>query len=435
MRDGTAGRAEYLDAEAAARFLGVKPRTLYSYASRGLVRSEPRPGSRGRQYAREDLERLKSRHDARSGHGPVAASALRFGEPVLATAVSGIGKAGPLYRGVSAVGLAREGRSFEAVSELLWTGLLSGGALWTGDELRAAGSSRERGERSPRKVATLPLFLTVASRLALLREGEGEGGDVPSAAFELTRARRLIRTFAALAGPQRLARDAARRASVAEVLATALGARSRNAPRALDFALVVTADHELNASTFAARVIASTGAGLYPSVAGALAALTGPRHGGSTERVEALLDALGVPNGAHRGLRERAARGEAIPGFGHPLYPDGDPRASSLLDLASEVAGARALARCLAVARAMQQDGRDAPNLDFALVALRRALGLPRGSGAVLFAVARTAGWVAHAVEQRESGQLLRPRARYEGPHDTSPIHASATRSSGAGSR
>jgi citrate synthase len=128
--------------------------------------------------------------------------------------------------------------------------------------------------------------------------------------------------------------------------------------------------------------------------------------------VEALLDEV-APRRASRVLRERAARGEAIPGFGHPLYPQGDPRASSLLELANDLAGSRALAPCLAVTRAMQQDGRDAPNLDFALVALTRGLGLPRGSSAVLFAVARTAGWVAHAVEQRESGQLLRPRATY----------------------
>jgi len=204
--------------------------------------------------------------------------------------------------------------------------------------------------------------------------------------------------------------------SVADALTIALGAPKR-ARAAFDQALIVVADHELNASTFAARVVASTGADLYACVTGGLAALTGPRHGAFSDRVEALLDEVGDESRARDTIQSRTSRGESIPGFGHPLYPDGDPRVPPLLELAAELAprGDR-LATLRAVIRAMQRSEREAPNVDVGLVAIVRAVGLPRGSATALFAVGRTAGWIAHALEQRETGYLLRPRADYVGP-------------------
>jgi citrate synthase len=404
---------EFLDAKSAARFLGVKLDTLYSYASRGLLRSEPRLDGRGRQYAREDLERLKSRHDARSGHAPVAASALRFGEPVLETAISGIGPGGPIYRGIPAVDLAREGRSFEAVSEFLWSGALPPSVEWETET--AVGLLRGLRVRAASGVSPLVVLLGQVAELAAM-DSSARTAEAASLEDEWPRARALVRVMAALAGG-RAGADAVKAASVprvAGVLAAALGVPP-SAAGALDFALVVTADHELNASAFAARVIASTGAGLYASVAGALAALTGPKHGGATERVEAFLD--GMQGDAARAVTECAARGDAVPGFGHAMYPDGDPRATALLEVATRMAGTSvAFARCLAVKDAVDGDGRGHPNLDFALVTLSRALGLPRGGAASLFAVGRTAGWVAHALEQRAADYLLRPRAAYVGP-------------------
>ncbi|MDC0676049.1 helix-turn-helix domain-containing protein, partial [Nannocystis radixulma] len=115
--------AEFVSGKEAAALLGVKRETLYAYASRGLVRSEPGGAGRERRYSRDDLERLKARRDARSGHGPVAAGALRWGEPVLESALTAIEAAGPRYRGRPAVELA-EATSFEAVAELLWSGVL-----------------------------------------------------------------------------------------------------------------------------------------------------------------------------------------------------------------------------------------------------------------------------------------------------------------------
>jgi citrate synthase len=184
-------------------------------------------------------------------------------------------------------------------------------------------------------------------------------------------------------------------------------------------ALVLLADHELNASSFAARIAASTDAHLLACVQAALATLTGPRHGGACDRVEALLvEAEALPQFSQV-IEARSRRGEALPGFGHPLYPQGDPRARPLLERAQMLMRRSAAARrrvepALALARVMQRQGLPA-TVDFGLVALTRALGMPRGCAALLFALGRSAGWVAHVLEQRSSESVLRPRARYLG--------------------
>jgi citrate synthase len=239
------------------------------------------------------------------------------------------------------------------------------------------------------------------------------------------RGRRLIRTLAALLAPRlaRPARATARPVSVAATLAASFGLKRRAAQRALDVALVLSADHELNPSTFAVRVAAATGADLYACVSAGLAALSGPRHGGACDRVEALVAETGRPERAGEIVRERSRRGESVPGFGHPLYPDGDPRARVLLDEARRLSlrPVAALKVLFALVEAMRRAEREAPTLDAGLVAISSALGLPAGSAAGLFAVGRMAGWIAHALEQRSAGFLLRPRARYVGPEAWRP--------------
>jgi len=193
--------------------------------------------------------------------------------------------------------------------------------------------------------------------------------------------------------------------------------RTPGARRLLDLALILCADHELNVSAFAVRVVASTRTSLYDVVAAGLAAMRGPRHGGHTAEVESLLDESSTPNGVRRAMAARLRRGESIPGFGHPLYPDGDPRARAIL---AAVERSFPASKTTALLRAGRRAGRallgDHPNLDYGLVILRRALGLPRGSALVLFALGRTAGWMAHAMEQYAVDQLIRPRAAYTGP-------------------
>ncbi len=227
----------------------------------------------------------------------------------------------------------------------------------------------------------------------------------------MDRARELIPLLAAAAAPDRAAAslDAP---TVAGVLARALGRASSEATRALDSALVLVADHELNASTFAARVAALTGADLFACIGAALATLSGPRHGAMAARVEALIDEAGSSGGAAVTLRGRLARGEDLPGFGHRLYLAGDPRAAPMLRLARAIAPRRPRVRtALALAAAGPEVAGAHPTCDLGLVALSAALGLARGAPSVIFAVGRSAGWVAHVLEQREAGFLIRPRA------------------------
>jgi len=185
---------------------------------------------------------------------------------------------------------------------------------------------------------------------------------------------------------------------------------------------VACADHELNVSSFAARVAASTGADLEACLLAALAAFSGPRHGAESMRVQALLTEAGRPERARSTLLARVRRGEALPGFGHRLYPEGDPRGPLLLSLAGRQPGpGRALATLLALVSEAARLGLGVPNLDVGLLGVAHALRLEPWAGQVLFCIGRSAGWIAHVAEQRTSGELLRPRARYVGVRAPAP--------------
>jgi citrate synthase len=182
-----------------------------------------------------------------------------------------------------------------------------------------------------------------------------------------------------------------------------------HAAEAIRVALVLAADHELNASTFAARVAASTGAPLAAAALAGLATLLGPAHGGATLRVRALIEDA-ERNGAKACVQQQLARGAALAGFGHPLYPDIDPRAAALLERVPVPGIAADLMKEAFAATGLR------PNIDFATVAMALGFALPSDAPFGLFAAARAAGWLAHAMEQAESGRLIRPRARYTGP-------------------
>ncbi len=395
--DGLHNPRTLMTSREACEALGVKRETLYAYVSRGLIRCVSQRGVKTRGYLSEDVARVAARSAARKGHTAVAAGALSWGEPVLDSAITSVDARGLRFRAVSLRALLDASTPFERVADLLWQSPPD--EPWTPPG-EAAPPARARAKR--------PLQRLIARTTELaLRDGRARGSD----AHERARARSLIWSLV-----HEVARPYEAR-SIAQTLARALcPALDRAvARRAIDAALVVSADHELNASTFAARIAASAGAELAACVGAALFTFTGAKHGGMCERVEAMVDALDPTSAARRrrSLRARLDRGEAIEGFGHPLYPEGDPRGAALMDLAKAIAGATVMHE---VSDTVAELTGLRPTLDFGLVALARAMGAPDGTATALFALGRTAGWSAHVFEQRASASLLRPRARYVGP-------------------
>jgi citrate synthase len=392
--DSVINMSTHLSAAAAAQRLGVSRATLYAYVSRGLIRSRALHGRRAHEYAREDVERLAAQTRGRRDPLGVASHALEFdGLPVLSSGLCLIDGGRLYYRGRDAVELSRSAR-FEEVAALLWDGPCS-------IERAARPNASVR-----RSLARLEFAAAGAAHLALVQAHDASAAELAPAAVRATGGRILGGLTGLAAG------FGAGQGGVAEQTAQAFGARGSRARRAIEAALILCADHELNASAFAARVVAAAGATPYMAVIAALGALSGHRHGGMTDGVWQLFDALPRPSAAAALLAERTSRGELLPGFGHPLYPAGDPRAARLLALcASNTESRRAVALCAAAERAQGLH----PNVDFGLVALCRSLGLPRHAPFTLFAVGRSAGWIGHAIEQYAAGSLIRPRARYIG--------------------
>ncbi|MGH3171606.1 MAG: citrate/2-methylcitrate synthase, partial [Trebonia sp.] len=182
-------------------------------------------------------------------------------------------------------------------------------------------------------------------------------------------------------------------------------------------ALVLLADHELAASTLAARTAASARADPYAVVSAGLGTMSGALHGGASLAVETLLRAARDPGDAPRVIGDMLRRGARIPGFGHSVYRGEDPRCTLLLSLVRQAAPkSRALAVTDAVIAEVRRKSLPEPNIDLALGALAVTAGMTRGAGETIFATARTAGWLAHALEAYETGKLMRPRASYTGP-------------------
>jgi len=393
--------AHLLTANQAAAELGVSLPTLYAYVSRGMVRSEPESaGSRRRRYRAEDVAVLRRRKEQRRDPAKVAEAALHFGMPVLDSAITLIAADRLYYRGIDAATLAAD-RSIEEVASLLWTGDLE--APFPDDVPELSASTWKALERLADPLPPLErlqLFLPAASA------ADPAAFDTRPAAIRRAGARILSLLASAVA------RTTPERRPIAKTLARAW----KSSAGLFDAVMILCADHDLNVSTFTARCAASAGANPYAVVGAGLAALRGFRHGGMTERVEALFAEASAPRAARAVLEGRLRRGEALPGFGHPLYAGPDPRAALILE---RVATARSTAPDAALARALVAAARDltgeAPNLDFALVAATRIAGLPAGSALELLALGRTVGWIAHAIEQVEDGRLIRPRARYVG--------------------
>ena len=437
---------DYLQAVDAARALKVKPQTLYTYVSRGLIRAVHQADRKEKLYFREDIEKLRSRSVVRVSHGPIgehgrpfapAADVTRWGQPALSTAITEITADGPMYRGRSAIELARDGASFEAVADFLWTGVDQGTAPpWEietiphgfGQQLDVVvlPSFRAPVARPPvlrqavvrstviRAGATRPSILRVfASATSLLGAGDSEQTDIQRGTT-IPSARQLIGTLAGCLGylaPTPAFRAPAVGHSIAANVARTLTPNvSKDAIAAIDAVFVLAADHELSPSTFAARVAASTGADLRACVLAAIATHSGPSLGGTFDRIEDLLR-----NEPSIERFNESGVGRAS-GFSVVAYPNGDPRARYLLDLARGLAaGIGPAERILQFISDVEQRLKLRPTIETALVALTSALSLPQRSAGALWALGRSAGWIAHIMEQRLAGVVMRPRARFAG--------------------
>ena len=396
----------YLTARDAAAALNVSLSTLYSYVSRGMLRSEQVEGDpRVRRYLQEDVSRLLERKELRSDPTKAVARSLHWGTPVMDSSLTLIDRGRIYYRGRDALELARTA-SVEEVAALLWTGdPKEAETLFrrSSDELPKEIKGFLRQTRQLGPVERCQLMLPLAASIDL------GAYDLRPGAVARTGARILRLLVSAVCG-------ATTSGQIDVSLQKAWQPRRRAATPALRAALILCADHELNVSTFTARCIASARATPYEVVAGAIAALKGRRHGGHTAEVEALFQETGRARRHREILAKRLRLGEGLPGFGHPFYPNGDPRASFLLSFTMRLGRGTVLKLADELIKVAHNLTGEHPTIDFALVTMARAFGLPAESPLALFSLGRTMGWIAHAIEQYSDNRLIRPRARYIGP-------------------
>jgi citrate synthase len=399
--------AVLITAREAVRRLGVKPATLYAYVSRGLLRSAGVPASRERRYYAQDVERLKRLHRSgrRAGAPPAPFDAFA---PVLDSAICLVENGRLYYRGIDAIALA-DRADLEETARLLWESE-------TLRPFKESGPPTQMRKWLKDLAPALSPIERARSILVELATRDLGALDVSPESVARTGGRLVLALAGAITGAIPTSKP------IHNQMATAWGLDGNGADL-IRRCLVLSADHELNTSTYVVRCVASTAASPYAAVIAAFGTLSGPRYGGQPIHVETMLRELGDSKDIMGVLAARMQRGESIhgyggeriAGFGHPLYPNGDPRAANVLDALSRSKQSRRIAAVLKVGRQISEAVGRQPNIDFALGAVSFVLNLPRGSAQGVWLVGRAVGWIAHTIEQYALGTLIRPRARYVG--------------------
>ena len=416
-RLGTSEQKDYLTAKEALGLLNIRAQTLYAYVTRGWIHSISQPGQKERLYLRADIEKVRLRSRAHAGQAAVAASAMNYGEPIMGTAVTEITPDGHKYRGQPAEKLVLTGAAFETVSEFIWSGLWHETALrWPVDaipvEVRKVTKSLGPLRSNDQLIEVLAL---VTLTLGVSQGGVAErirSGRTIQAGRQLIQT--LVGCFGYISRHKRFVpmRDGE---SVVDGLVRSLVLDDTDENRqALRTFLILFADHELSPGAFVARVAASSGATLHSCVAAAICTMSGVGIGRSHDRVEELFAAGNTKAALLAAAQRMEAKGIAVPGFTHPLYPKGDPRSRQLIELIKQRRNQPKRLQAIYgfIDEADSKLGLK-PRHELGVVATAIAMDLPKYTAGSLFALARTAGLVAHVQEQRLTSMLLRPRARF----------------------
>ncbi|CAM5439209.1 citrate synthase (unknown stereospecificity) OS=Streptomyces alboniger OX=132473 GN=CP975_26910 PE=3 SV=1 [Streptomyces alboniger] len=416
MRDhephpGPAGQR--LSTKEAAELLGVKPETVYAYVSRGQLSSRRVPGGRGSTFDAKEVEAL-ARRNRRESSGTSGSG----GELSVRTRITLIDTDRYYFRGVDATELASR-HSYEEVAEWLWTGRLHPGATFAAPEAAVTAARRA--------VDALPEHTAPTDRLRVAAIAAAASDPLRFDLSEeavLGTARSLIPTLVAALPLAR--HDHRDDGPLARRLWARLSVRTADEAslRALDTALALLVDHDLAASTLAVRVAASARAHAYAAVSAGLGVIEGPLHGAAGGLAHKLLLEVLDQGDAAPVIADELRAGRRIPGLGHRLYPGEDPRARALFDLLEDIPRA---APALAAARdIVATTARHSPlhaNVDLALGVLTASSGMPATASETIFAVARTAGWIAHALEEYGERPLrMRPSGHYVGPRPPQPL-------------